>query len=168
MYKTILLLTKVPNKYKVSLMVAFLICTLTLLSPLSSVQGSKASPYDSGYDHGCDDASISDPSSKYINQDEKGPSYHTGEFMSGYYAGVNACSGSSSYESEPRTSQQPFQNDNSSPSTFDLVQFCNEVKNGDYIAAEGILHLAGLSAIDAGVRGGCQVVDFLEWLDMQN
>ena len=34
---------------------------------------------------------------QYINQDEKGSSYHTSDFMDGYYAGVNACS--SSYES---------------------------------------------------------------------
>ena len=39
---------------------------------------------ESGYDHGCDDARISDPSDQYINQPEKGPAYHTPEFMDGY------------------------------------------------------------------------------------
>ena len=29
--------------------------------------------YDSGYNHGCDDAGISDPDDRYINQPEKGP-----------------------------------------------------------------------------------------------
>jgi hypothetical protein len=33
------------------------------------------SPYESGYDHGCDDADISDPDDRYINQPEKGPSF---------------------------------------------------------------------------------------------
>src|SRR5215208_6811441 len=53
--------------------------------------GSK-SPYQSGYDHGCDDADISDPNDRYINQPEKGPSFHTDEFMRGYNAGYDACS----------------------------------------------------------------------------
>ncbi len=98
--------------------VAFLICTLTLLSPLSSIQGSKASPYGSGYDHGYDDAGISDPSEQYINQPEKGPDYHTSEFMDGYYAGVEACSGGSSDETvyEDETEQQPESYDYSVPS----------------------------------------------------
>ena len=52
--------------------------------------------YDSGRDHGCDDARISDPSDRYINQPEKGPSFHTGAFMDGYNAGFSACSTSSS------------------------------------------------------------------------
>jgi hypothetical protein len=42
---------------------------------------SSRSPYDSGYDHGCDDAKISDPNDIYINQPEKGTSFHTDEFM---------------------------------------------------------------------------------------
>ena len=50
------------------------------------------SPYRSGYNHGCDDAKISDPSDRYINQPEKGPSFHTDEFMNGYDDGFNACS----------------------------------------------------------------------------
>ena len=54
------------------------------------------SPYDSGYDHGCDDADISDPDDRYINQPEKGPNFHTNEFMRGYHAGYNSCSGGGS------------------------------------------------------------------------
>lgn len=53
-------------------------------------------PYDSGYDHGCDDAGISDSSDRYINQPEKGPAIHTDRFMEGYNAGFNACTGSNS------------------------------------------------------------------------
>lgn len=39
-----------------------------------------------------DDADISDPDDRYINQPEKGPSFHTDEFMSGYNDGYDACS----------------------------------------------------------------------------
>ena len=51
------------------------------------------SPYESGYEHGCDDADISDPDDRYINQPEKGPSFHTNEFMRGYNDGYDECSG---------------------------------------------------------------------------
>lgn len=50
------------------------------------------SPYDSGYDHGCDDADISNPDDRYINQPEKGSSFHTNEFMNGYNDGYDRCS----------------------------------------------------------------------------
>ena len=50
-----------------------------------------SSPYDSGYNHGCNDARISDPSDRYINQPEKGASFHTDMFMQGYYDGFDAC-----------------------------------------------------------------------------
>lgn len=50
-------------------------------------------PDDSGYDHGCDDAGISDPSERYYNQPEKGPSFHTSHaFNRGYTDGFSACS----------------------------------------------------------------------------
>jgi hypothetical protein len=38
-------------------------------------------PYESGYDQGCDDAGISNPSDRYINQPERGPAFHTDKFM---------------------------------------------------------------------------------------
>jgi hypothetical protein len=57
---------------------------------------SSNSPYESGRDHGCDDAGISDVGDRYINQDEKGPSFHTNEFMRGYNDGYNNCSDGSS------------------------------------------------------------------------
>ena len=63
---------------------------------LQTVQASSNSPYDSGFDHGCDDADISDPDDRYINQPGKGPSFHTDEFMSGYDDGYDDCSISSS------------------------------------------------------------------------
>jgi hypothetical protein len=49
------------------------------------------SPYESGYVHGCEDSRTTDFSDRYINQPEKGPSFHTDEFMRGYDAGYNEC-----------------------------------------------------------------------------
>jgi hypothetical protein len=60
---------------------------------LVTASASSKSPYESGYDHGCDDADISDPNDRYINQPEKGPSFHTNEFMRGYNDGYDDCSG---------------------------------------------------------------------------
>lgn len=49
------------------------------------------SSYDSGYDQGCDDAEIPNPARQYINQPEKGPSFHSDEFMEGYNDGYGDC-----------------------------------------------------------------------------
>lgn len=79
--------------------VVFILMLLVLsLSVVPGITFAK-SPYQSGYDHGCDDARISDSSDRYINQPEKGPSFHTSEFMNGYDAGFNSCQSSSNYES---------------------------------------------------------------------
>lgn len=81
---------------------------LVLSVPLPFALASSKSPYESGYDHGCDDAGISNPSNQYINQPEKGPSYHTSEFMDGYYSGLNSCgvsSGDGYYEQPQQTRQ---------------------------------------------------------------
>jgi hypothetical protein len=56
------------------------------------VYATNDSPYNSGYGHGCDDAVISGPSDRYINQPGKGLSFHSKEFMSGYYDGFDVCS----------------------------------------------------------------------------
>lgn len=56
-----------------------------------TVYASGSSPYESGRDRG--DAGISDPDDRYINQPEKGPSFHTEEFMAGYYDGFDSCGG---------------------------------------------------------------------------
>lgn len=60
-----------------------------------AVYASEQSPYNSGYNHGCDDASES-PSDRYINEEGKGKSHHTPDFNRGYDAGFNSCSGGSS------------------------------------------------------------------------
>ncbi len=73
---------------KIILMLNMIFLYILLSAPLISVQASSA--YDSGYNHGCSDAG-KDSSDKYINQDEKGPSFHTSEFMDGYNAGYSNC-----------------------------------------------------------------------------
>lgn len=69
---------------------------MALLSSLllPSMQSVYADPYDSGQDQGWDDAEIDDPIDYYINQPEKGPAYHTDEFMDWYNDGFDNCSGS--------------------------------------------------------------------------
>ena len=66
---------------------------LLVTIPMSQLAG--ASPYSAGYDHGCDDAKISNADDRYINQPDKGPNEHTSEFMSAYNAGFSACGYSS-------------------------------------------------------------------------
>jgi hypothetical protein len=84
------------------------ILTILLVSTSGSALASSGSPYDSGYDHGCDDAGISDSSDRYINQPEKGPSFHTSEFMDGYYDGLDSCGDSrgGGYYEQPQQAQQ--------------------------------------------------------------
>jgi len=50
----------------------------------------------SGYSRGCSDAQISDPARRYLNQPDKGPSFHSKQFMEAYNEGFIACSGNSS------------------------------------------------------------------------
>ena len=70
---------------------------ITLLAILCfSIISSSSSSYgkSDGYEHGCNDAGISDKASRYINQPEAGPSLHSDEFMHGYNDGFDACSSS--------------------------------------------------------------------------
>lgn len=83
---------------------------LSIVSFTIPSYASEDDPYDSGYDHGCDDAKIFDSSDRYINQPEKGPAFHTDRFMEGYNAGFSACAGSNlddDDESEEFNSQGP-------------------------------------------------------------
>jgi hypothetical protein len=80
--------------------------------------------YDSGRDHGCDDARISDPSDRYINEPGKGPSFHTNEFMNGYYDGFNSCGGGGDDNIDRRPqSPSPRQSGN-----FDWAQICSSLQ----------------------------------------
>ncbi len=98
------------------------IFTILLISNPGFASASSKGPYDSGYDHGCDDARISDSSDRYINQPEKGPSYHTSEFMNGYDAGFGSCSTASKLEST-------YQSRSPSQTTFQgtmIEDLCNQ------------------------------------------
>ncbi len=72
-------------------MIAITLFISTFL-PFSSLYAQ--SPHESGYNHGCDDASISNPSQRYIEQPKKGFAYHTEEFIDGYNKGFASCSNS--------------------------------------------------------------------------
>jgi hypothetical protein len=77
-----------------TLMMLTLTFTLELYAQTQeSDSNTPLSPYESGYEHGCDDSRTMDFSDRYINQPGKGPSFHTEEFMHGYDAGFNECFG---------------------------------------------------------------------------
>ncbi len=69
------------------------ILCFSIISSSSSGYG-KSDAYNSGYEHGCNDAGISDKASRYINQPEAGPSLNSDEFMHGYNDGFDTCSSS--------------------------------------------------------------------------
>ena len=71
--------------------IAALVPTAMSSVSVSTAYASEKSPYESGRDHGCDDAGISDSDDRYINEPGKGPSFHTNEFMEGYHDGFNEC-----------------------------------------------------------------------------
>jgi hypothetical protein len=77
-----------------------IVAALVIVAALGIIQTvmAKGTPYQAGYDHGCDDAKISNADARYINQPDRGPSNHTPEFMSGYDAGFSSCGGSSGGE----------------------------------------------------------------------
>ena len=73
------------RKSTLNVILLVIIITISILAfPLSTTKA-YAQSYSSGYDHGCNDAKITNPDDRYINQPGKGPSYHTGSFMNGYY-----------------------------------------------------------------------------------
>jgi hypothetical protein len=86
------LLCKKVHCLRFGLLSVFFVASLIVTSASSTF--ASTDPYDSGHDHGCNDAAILDPSDRYINQPEKGPSFHTDVFMQGYYDGYDACTNS--------------------------------------------------------------------------
>jgi hypothetical protein len=77
-----------PNKIKPNYLA--ILVTLVGLISIPGVYASIDDPYDSGYNHGCDDADL-DPGDRYISEPGKGPSYHTERFMDGYNDGFDRC-----------------------------------------------------------------------------
>jgi hypothetical protein len=63
---------------------SILLGILTMLTMHSQLgQPIYAAVHTSGYNHGCSDAQISNPSERYINQPDKGSSSHSDAFMQG-------------------------------------------------------------------------------------
>ena len=72
-------------------MAALIIAIMSSQFGSMNVTYTEKSQYRSGFDHGCDDAKISDANDRYINQPKRGSSPHTQNFMSGYIDGFKAC-----------------------------------------------------------------------------
>jgi hypothetical protein len=99
--------TLIPKLIGFSLAISsftFMLIMSTFVTYIQLAYAGGKSPYESGYDHGCDDARISDPSDRYINQPERGPSFHTEAFMRGYDAGFSDCSGGGGGGDNPSSS----------------------------------------------------------------
>ena len=82
----------IPVTHKFTFTITFL--TLFVVAALSAspepTSASSKSPYESGYDHGCDDSGLK-AEDRYINEPGKGASFHTDEFMDGYRTGYQEC-----------------------------------------------------------------------------
>jgi hypothetical protein len=110
------------RKYVITCSISLGILTLlTMLSPLG--QQIYAAAHTSGYNHGCSDAQISDPSERYINQPEKGPSFHSDAFMQTYNEGFDACSS----DSNSNTNSNSNDNSDSSSGDSNSIQTLAEV-----------------------------------------
>ena len=77
-------------KTKLTILAVLVIVSAASLGIIQSAMATKGTPWQAGYDHGCSDAQLPF-SARYINQPDKGPQFHTQEFMSGYRAGFSAC-----------------------------------------------------------------------------
>jgi hypothetical protein len=55
----------------------FLFMISILFLQTQPLEASNKSPYESGFDHGCEDVQIDDPEDRYINEPGKGKSHHT-------------------------------------------------------------------------------------------
>jgi hypothetical protein len=75
--------------------VALIVVAAASLGIMQGVIAKKGTPFQAGYDHGCNDAKVTF-SVRYINQPGKGSNFHTQEFMSGYSRGFSTCSGKAS------------------------------------------------------------------------
>jgi hypothetical protein len=92
---------------------------LTMLTIHSQLgQPIYAATHTSGYDHGCSDAQISDPSGRYINQPGKGSDFHTDAFMQAYNDGFDTCSGNSNNNNNSGSSEDSNSNSNDHSDQF--------------------------------------------------
>ena len=132
--------------------------TLTLVTSTFTTQiqlayaGGK-SPYESGYDHGCNDADISDPDDRYINQPERGPSSHTDEFMDGYRSGFDNCSASDNDSDDSDDNDDSFDRSPSRGSSgINWEQLCMDYGNAIDIDPEDCSDYANGNQLTAAGR----------------
>src|SRR5215211_5482130 len=130
----------------VRISVAILFLTFLIANAIAAlvpyVDAPSKSPYKSGYDHGCDDADISDPDDRYINQPEKGPSFHTNEFMDGYNDGYDACSSGGDFDGS-ESSDEPDGSGRINCDANPDDAFCNSEKGRDGLPFCDIVRNAG-------------------------
>lgn len=123
------------------------------------------SPYESGYDHGCDDAD-EDFNDRYINQPERGPSFHTNEFMRGYNDGYDECSGQESQPSDDDEATEPREFGERHYEGWNWRQICSDVddfisepcsdlvtSDGNALTAEGKATLERIACRGEAVLG---------------
>jgi hypothetical protein len=91
----------IPVTNKFAFTITFLTLFVVAVSGVSlePASASSKSPYESGYDHGCDDSELK-AEDRYINEPGKGASFHTDEFMDGYRTGYQECKEGNSNDSE--------------------------------------------------------------------
>jgi hypothetical protein len=121
---------------------------ITIFATIPASHLAAASPYSAGYDHGFDDAKISNADDRYINQPDKRPSQHTSEFMSGYNAGFSSCGGSNSGGDNSGSS------DTGQTRSSLVDKVCNFAQTNPTAAAAAAT-LLGYPGLDSAVRAVC-------------
>jgi hypothetical protein len=91
----------IPVTNKFAFTITFLTLFVVAVSGVSlePISASSKSPYESGYDHGCDDSELK-AEDRYINEPGKDASFHTDEFMDGYRTRYQECKEGNSNDSE--------------------------------------------------------------------
>ncbi|MEJ7642287.1 MAG: HNH endonuclease [Candidatus Nitrosocosmicus sp.] len=113
------------------------------------------SPYDSGYDHGCGDADTPNPARQYINQPQKGPSFHSEEFMEGYNDGYGDCQDPTINDNNGLELPPPDSVSSPTPNTDDEVSIFRSIfETPSAVFGITILFLIVLAAIAIRVKKG--------------
>jgi hypothetical protein len=140
---------RVPRLIGLGLAFSFLATLVFIELEIHQANSSGLSPYQSGYNHGCSDSRISNPSDRYINQPEKGPSFHTDEFMDGYDDGYVECSDGSNSDNSGSNGDLADWNDNcrdagyedgqNGPFNQPTYDHCGDEEGGDVSYYKGFI-----------------------------
>ena len=111
-----------------------------------------------------DHADISDPDNRYINQPEKGPSFHTDEFMDGYDNGYVECSDVSNPDSSGRNDELAewidscrnagYDDGQNGPFSEPTYDHCGDEKGGDDAYYNGFID--GCMSVEGNTRDVCE------------